>query len=1079
MKVSVFLTLTFLCSMALSSEWNRQTALSPDGTTILFAAGGDIYQVSSQGGSAQLLIGGEHYQGYPVWSRDGKSIAYSSDSSGNFDVYLYDLSSGRHRQLTFHSASDFPTDFSSDSKEVLFTTSRDELLESAKYLRHHFKELYTVSTEGGLPRVLSPFSLDKAKLSPDGSKILFQDRKAYEDVLRKHHTSSAARDIWLWNKKNQKYTKLTDFAGEDLNPVWSQDGQTVYYLSEKSGTLNIWKKSISGGSAEAITKMEHHPVRDLSIDQNDNLSFSHHGSIYLLKNGTSEPNKVNIQFPLVLSHSMHQPQNNGGKVKEFSLSPNGKEVAMILRGEVYVTSIEFGTTKQITNTAEQERSVSFSPDGRKLIYASERGGSWNLYETKIADPKEYYFYGSTKLIETPLLVQSTEAFGPQYSPDGKEVAYLHDRDELKVLNLRSKKSRTVLSPKFNASYTDFAIEFDWSPDSKWISVTASGSVSFSEEVYLVHAHKKDAPINISLSGYSDNSPQWQMNGKLITWTSQKYGRINHGSWGGDTNVFGLFLTQNAFDEFKKSKEARAFEKNPDEKKKEDKKDDKDKKKKIVKAVAFDQENFESRTIRLTRNSSSLSSSYVTNDGQKMYFMETFSKRSELWVHDFVEETLKKIYETAHDRAFFEVSKDEKVMVVKTPDSLVKLALAEKPDQPKAEPISFKALYLANPMDERDNMFEHIWRQTMSKFYLKDMHGVNWEFMKKEYASRLPAIYNNFDFSVLMSELLGELNASHTGARYYNPSRNKNKTGSLGVLFDSSFKGPGLKIKRIYSQGPLDKKDLEIKEGMLLVSIDGHKIEKKTNYNKLLQNKAGKRVRLGLSQKGWIFSKKLEKVVVPVSQSEDGELKYKEWVKTRREMVDKLSKGQLGYVHIRAMNTRSFQEVYSEALGRQGEKKALIVDTRFNGGGWLHDDLNTFLSGEVYFRFLPRGRHPVQEPIGVEPVAKWTKPSIVVVNEANYSDGYLFPYSYKMRGIGELVGMPVAATGTAVWWERLFTEDIVFGIPQLGVLDNKNQLQENRDLVPDHQVANTYESQLKGKDLQLEKAVSVLMEKVKK
>ena len=379
------------------------------------------------------------------------------------------------------------------------------------------------------------------------------------------------------------------------------------------------------------------------------------------------------------------------------------------------------------------------------------------------------------------------------------------------------------------------------------------------------------------------------------------------------------------------------------------------------------------------------------------------------------------------------------------------------------------------------MFEHAWRQTRDKFYVKDLHGTDWDFMKKAYQPKLAGVDNNRDFADILSELLGELNASHTGGRYKpRPNPSSDSTAALAIIPDYSYQGDGIKIAEIIGKSPLLLENNRIKPGMIITAIDGQPINSNSNYYAMLNHKAGKRVLLTVSAAKAQSKKKakkpevFEQVVKAIPSATELDLRYQRWVKNRRALAERLSGGKLGYVHVKGMNTRSFQQTYSEVLGRNVNKDALIVDTRFNGGGWLHDDLNTLLSGKKYYTFFPRGR-----AIGSEPITKWYRPSAVIAGEGNYSDAYLFPHSYKQLDIGPLVGMPVPATGTAVWWETMISGDVIFGIPQMGMLDEDGHLQENRDLIPDYKVHNDPNSMSRGRDKQLEATVQVLLQKQKK
>ncbi|UTW44471.1 PD40 domain-containing protein [bacterium SCSIO 12696] len=1069
------LALGTLCAQAADSEWLRNPAVSPDGSKVAFSHHGDIYVVNSQGGTAVALTNHNAYDSYPVWSRDGKQLAFASDRYGNFDIFVMPASGGQAKRLTFHSSPDIPSDFSADGNSVVFTSLRMDSAQNTQFPSSRLEETYSVNLAGGTPKQITTIVAEKARYNRAGNKFLYQDKKGYEDQFRKHHRSSVTRDIWLYDTQTGKHSQQTRWLGEDRNPIWTDNDQSFYFTSERSGTMNVWRQSLNGDDATQVTDHKHHPVRFLSADNNGNLVYGYHGSIYRLTNGV-EPEKLAITINRDNQVNPIQRAVIGTGATEFAVSPNGKEVAVVVRGDVYVTSTEYPTTRRITNTPEQERSVSFSPDGRSLMYAGERNNSWNLYQSSLANKDQKYFYNALKVNETTLLADKEETFQPAYSPNGKEVAYLSNRDTLKVLNLASGKSRTVLAEKYNYSYSDGDITFAWSPDSRWIAASYIDG-RWIPEIGLIDASGKKDPINLTLSGYADFVPHWAMDGNAITWLTAKHGRRNHGSWGSELDVYGIFLNQNTWDKFKLNKEEYALkqEAEKDSKKDDNKKDskkgkgDKDKKPK-VKAIDIDLANIEDRRARLTLHAAEMGDGLLSKDGRKLYYLAKFEKGFDLWVRDFDENSTKPLRKLGANEASMQMTKDGKSLFVMADGNIRKITLGNG----SAKPVAYGAEFELDAAGERAYMFEHAWRQARDKFYLKNLHGVDWDFYKQEYLPKLDGINNNRDFADILSELLGELNASHTGGRYRpKPNGQGDQTAALGIIPDYQYQGDGIKIAEIIDKSPLLTKDNNVEVGMIINAIDGQPINANSNYYALLNHKVGKKVLLTVTnpKAGKKEPKSFEQAVKTLPFRAELALRYQRWVKNRRDLVEKLSKGKLGYVHVKGMNTPSFQETYSEVLGRNVNKDALIVDTRFNGGGWLHDDLNTLLSGKRYYTFLPRGRN-----IGAEPIAKWFKPSAVVAGEGNYSDAYLFPHSYKQLGIGPVIGMPVPATGTAVWWETMVSGDIIFGIPQVGMLDEDGNLQENRDLVPDHLINNDPNAIANGRDPQIEKAVKVLLKK---
>ena len=327
-----------------------------------------------------------------------------------------------------------------------------------------------------------------------------------------------------------------------------------------------------------------------------------------------------------------------------------------------------------------------------------------------------------------------------------------------------------------------------------------------------------------------------------------------------------------------------------------------------------------------------------------------------------------------------------------------------------------------------------------------------------------------ELAAWLSEMLGELNASHTGARYRARDEDADRTASLGLMFGPLAKS-GWTVEEVLEGGPCDRAESRIEPGVVVKAIDGTRIDDTVNAWSLLNRKDGKPVLLSL--RGQDGQETWDEVVRPIPSREESELLYRRWVERSRELVAKLSDDRVGYVHVRGMNDPSYRTVFDEVLGRYADHSALIVDTRFNGGGWLHDQLVTFLGGEQYCQLVPRGKKPGQ--MGGEPMTRWSGgPVIVLQNEGNYSDAHFFPWAFKTLGLGKLVGAPVAGTATAVWWETLMDGKTVFGIPQVGVLDTQGRYLENQELFPDVLVHNSPESVAEGRDLQLEKAIEMLI-----
>ena len=486
----------------------------------------------------------------------------------------------------------------------------------------------------------------------------------------------------------------------------------------------------------------------------------------------------------------------------------------------------------------------------------------------------------------------------------------------------------------------------------------------------------------------------------------------------------------------------------------------------MKTLTFDLENRFDRIVRLTVNSSRLGDAVMSPKGDILYYLAAFEGDYDLWEHKLKENTTKILLKGVGGGSLIP-DKEGKNIFMCTGGRLKKIEIAGS----KITPIEFEAFFDYRPYDERAYIFDHVCQQVNDKFYIADLHGVDWKGYKKAYERFLPHISNNYDFTEMLSELLGELNGSHTGARFA-AGGSAMPTATLGVFYDESYDGAGLKIKEIMKQSPFTQKKTEVKAGCIIEKVDGTAIEAGADYFPLFEGKVGRKVVLTVYDPS--TKKRFEEAVKAISYGTQSDLLYKRWVERCAKKVEELSGGRIAYVHIKGMDSPSFRKIYSELLGRYRNKEAVVVDTRHNGGGWLHDDVVTLLSGKEYQRFVPRGQY-----IGSDPFNKWLKASCMLTCEDNYSNAHGTPYVYKTLGIGKLVGAPVAGTMTAVWWERQIDPSIVFGIPQVGCMDMQGNYLENQTLQPDILVYNEPAASLKGEDAQLKAAVDYLLKDLSK
>ena len=1075
MKKTLFSALAALAAVSAMGEaplWIRDVAIAPDGQRIAFTYKGDIFTVPVAGGGARQLTSDKAFDSKPIWTPDGKRLVFRSDREGSDDIFIMNANGGALKRLTTSSIAEQPLAFLNDS---ILIFSANEMPARGSAQAPILPQTYSlnVNQPGTRPSMFLSMPMLFSSNGRDG-KIIFTDKKGYEDVFRKHERSSGTNDIWLYD--NGDFRQLTDFNGHDRNAVWAPQKDSFFFLSEEDGTINVYAADLSGKKRK-LTSFEKHPVRNLSVSEDGVMAFSWDGELYTLTEG-GQPQKVSIDIIADDYDSDLVKRYVTGGASAFFPAPKGNELAIVIRGDVYVTDAKYKTTKRITNTPDQERTVSISPDGKTMVYDSDRDGYWQLFTAKIKNPKEEQFAYATEIVEEPLYKCETSAMQPVISPDGKKVAFLENRSTLKVIDIDTKKVTTALDGKYNYSYSDGDQQFAWSPDSQWLLMNYIGVGGWNNiDIALIKADGSEV-IDLTESGFSEGNPKWVLGGKGIAFESAKYGMKNTGSWGNQSDIILMALDGEAWDDFNMTEEEADLkekgnkdekdsdsEKENKEKKgkknqkgKKGKKDDKADKKNEPKFVP-DLANRRYRTKRLTENSAMIGDFFLTPKGEKLYYTasSTEGKRN-LYCRD-----LKKGDVSVISSGIYSLEPDAKGenLFLWGNSGIKKMNLSND----KIDDVEYEALYDRSPSKEREYIYDHMLRQVNDKFYDENLHGVDWIYYGDHYRKFLPYISNNRDFAEMLSEILGELNASHTGGRAYG-SGAPLSTASLGAYFDESYDGEGLKIAEIIARGPLSTKSANVQTDEVILAIDGQSIAPHQDVNAMLDGKAGKKVRLSVRGTD---GKTRDVTVRPISMGTLSDLSYDRWVERNERTVDSLSGGKIGYIHVKGMNTASYQNAYERLLGKYRNCDAVVVDTRYNGGGWLHNDLAILLNGKEYARYSPRGQY-----IGSEPWAQWTKPSAMLVNECNYSDASGTPYVFQTLGIGDVVGAPIPGTMTAVWWETQIDPSLVFGIPQVTNLSVDGKPLENQQLNPNVLIFNAPADVEAGRDAQLEGAVKHLL-----
>ncbi|PQJ78301.1 S41 family peptidase [Polaribacter porphyrae] len=1063
-------------------KWMRHSSISPDGTQIAFTYKGDLYKVSTNGGTAQQLTYHSAHDYKAVWSKDGSKIAFASNRYGNFDIYVMNSEGGSAERLTFHSNDEHPFSFTSDDKNIVFGALRQDDVNHRQHPHRSQSELYSVPVKSGRVSQIFTIPAEYVQYSKNGKKMLYHDKKGGENEWRKHHTSSITRDIWLYDAKTNSHKMITKNSAEDRQPYFTDDEKSMYYLSERSGSFNIHKMALDSSKDDKLTNFKLHPVRFLSVG-NGVISFGYDGELYTMKEG-QKPRKLAVKIITQDKENSDQFISVNGGIREMAISPNGKEIAFIARGEVFVTSTDKSFTKRLTNTPENERFVSWDAKGESVIYSSERNGKWSVYKTEKVRKEEPFFYAATLLKETPLISNKTDNYLAKYSPDGNKIAFIEGRRTLKIKDVKTKKEVTLLTPKDLYHMRDGDKYFTWSPDSKWLLIDWGKTLSNSE--VLLMAADGSKRVNLNESGYYDYSPKWVNGGKQMLWFSNRNGLKSYATSGrSQSDVYSMFFTKEAWDEFNLSdedfklmqaiKEIEKKKKAKEKKeKKTDKKDDKSKKKKddktkkdAIKPLQFDWENMKDRTRRLTIHSSSLGDAVLSKKGDFLYYLASFEGRSNLWSTNLRTRETKMLMKLNARFGSLQWDKDMKNLYLLSSGRITQL----NPSSKKRKPVAINGEIKLDQNAERQAMFDHVWIRTNAIFYHPDFHGINWNKMKKEYQKYIPHIGNGFEFSEMLSEMLGELNVSHAGAGYRGSNvSNADATASLGIFINYDYKEDGILIDEIISGGPLDRAKFNIQKGDIIKKIDGILVDKDQDLAKYFNRKSSKFMLLEIENPK---TEKTQTITVkPISLGAENRLLYRRWVKMNEKEVAEKSNGQLGYVHIPGMGDGPYRSIYQDIMGKYFDKKGVIIDTRFNGGGDLVADLAMFFTGVPFITYATEDK-----VVGGEPTSRWTKPTLSIFNESMYSDGHCYAQGYTDLKIGKTVGMPVPGTCSFAGWEGL-PNGGYWGVVPVSAKNKAGEWMENNQTEPTIKVKNMPGKIYNGIDEQLLRSIRELLKDVK-
>lgn len=1039
--------------------------LSPNQKSIAFSFQGDIWIMDDAQSDARRLTVHEAYDGSPFFSPDGNSIAFTSNRYGNKDIFIMPKHGGSPQRLNYHSANDNISDWS-NKWGILFASERN-------YQQVEWdSEIHSISPKGGNPkRILNAFG-EMASASPDGRYIAFVIGACR--ITRENYSGPADNEIWLYDSQEDSYLALSDNSINDIHPKWSTNKDLVF-LSSKEGRYNLKKINIETKEEAWLTNFSKEGIHDFSL-AGDKLLYAKGPKVYIgdLQNaGAAKALEINLATDYRFYPTERKTFSSG--ISDYSISPSGDYALLEIRGELFITELdnEESRSQNLSQHPYYDREAILLNDDLALFSSDRANNRYEFYEVSSQEEAKPELYKSLRHEVQGNMQAEGDLRDLSLSPNGKKVSYTIASQKLVVADISEKGK--ISNQKVLVDAWHGAGGIAWSPDSRFIAYSHS-DLNFNTEVFIQSVEGGDE-VNISMHPGSDYSPFWSADGSKLGFISD---RNND-----DADIWFAWLKR---EDWLKSEEERKEgyyfedEKSEDEEEDEDEKedeDDKDKKKeKEVDPITIDFENIHRRLEQVTSFIGSEGNLRISKDGETFYFTryDYLAKGSDLYKVKYDGSDLEKISKGGSSPTSLKWDKDYKGFYGLSRGKLKHIDAKSG----KITSYPHDAKMLLDKEAERKQVFDEGWRLINQRFYDPEFHGEDWKALKSYYRPWALLASTNQDFQLVYNLMLGRLNASHMGL-YGSGEEDvqRERTGRLGIEFITQANG--LKVSRLVPNSPADRSKNNLMVGDVITAINGDPIDTENNFYASLTETAGDPVILEVESK-----EGKKEIVIRPSTSLSDEL-YEEWVADRAKLVDEYSQGRLGYIHIKGMDKPSFERFERELMASGYGKEGIVIDVRFNGGGWTTDYLMAVLSVRQHAYTIPRGAakslkdnkdfadyYPYSERL---PLAAWTKPSVALCNESSYSNAEIFSHAYKSLGIGTLVGQPTFGAVISTSGSSLLNGSFIRLPFRAWYVKSTGENMENGPAVPDILVENDPDSRAKNQDAQLETAVQTLLKQI--
>ncbi|PTT39884.1 peptidase S41 [Chryseobacterium sp. HMWF028] len=1063
MKKTIISLLTAFSIIGISAQeksyFLSSPSLSPDGKTAYFAYDGDIWKADSNGGNASRITALDGEEINPRLSPDGKWLAFSSNQYGNYDVYVMPAGGGTIKQLTFHTGRDEMESWAWDSKTIYFTSSRNNNFGSFK-----------TTIEGKTPQKLfnNYFNNTNGLVeTPAGEYLFTSSAESAHQIQRKRYKGENNPDILGYNPKSNSFKQYTNYEGKDFNPSVDKNGIIYFISDENNGEYNLYK--LENGKKTALTQFDTSIKKPFVSADGSKVIFEKDYQLYTYDVASKNTTLLNISLNTNKTLEKEQNFNVENNISYYDVSPDGKKMAFISRGIIFVSDIEGKFAQQVSDGKERAMEVKWLKDNRTLLYNQTYNGYQNWFTIQ-ADGK-----GQPKQLTEDLRNNRSITLNSDLS----KAVYLSGRDEVRLLDLKSLKSTTIVKDEIWAFQNSSP---SFSPNDEYVLFSAKRNFELDIFIYNI---KKAQTLNLTNTGVSEEDPVWSPNGKYIYFASD---RTNPSYPLGmqKSNIYRMALDwfdepfksekfDNLFTEEKKETKSSDKAKDKDKKDKKDKKDeDKDKEKKeekeaVIKELKVNSKDTLDRIELVTDRYGYQDDPAVFSDEKKEILLFNSNQdngKRQLFKKVFTDFEPAKS-EKVFDKAAYYLTKNEKNLFALIEGNIYKTTVAAL----KPEKISIQYSFDKDLASEFTQMYAEAWTGVEENFYDEKFHGIDWKAKREQYAKYLPYVHNRNDLRILLNDLLGELNSSHTGFS----STGKEETMYLNYFTNETgitFKqDQPYTVESIVRKSPAYRSGVDIKPGDQLVSVNGKKVDPNENIETYFTSpKKQDELVLTFTRDG----KNITAKVHPISNGELKGLLYDDWIFNNHQRVDKLSNNRIAYSCMKNMSTDELDRFLLDMVEQENRKDAVILDLRYNTGGNVHDKVLNFLSQRPYLQWKYREGKITTQPN----FAPSGKPIVLLINEASLSDAEMTAAGFKVLKLGKIIGQD-----TYRWIIFTSAKGLVDGssyrLPSWGTYTLDGQNLEKTGVKPDIYVKNTFMDRLQNNDPQLERAVQEILKDLKK